>query len=193
MKRTMVLIASFAALITLTLPGLALSDTVVRVSSPATVSQGDTFTVDVDIAGVTDLFAYQLDLNFNPSILQATGTITEGSFFQSGGGFVPGTIDNTLGSITSNADTLLGPGPGLDGGGTLIEFQFLAVAGGTSKFDLADIFLLDSNLDNIDFTPTNGSVTVAGSGPVPAPESGTLLLLTSSICAIGLFTITKRV
>jgi general secretion pathway protein D len=168
-----------------------LGDTVVSVSSPATVSQGASFAVDVNIAGVTDLFAYQLDLNFNPSILQATGTITEGSFFQSGGGFVPGTIDNSLGSIASNANTLLGPGPGLDGGGTLIEFQFLAVAAGTSGLDLANIILLDSNLDNIDFTSTHGSVVVTGSGPTPTPEASTVLLLAVGMLALATVAVSK--
>jgi len=176
----------------MSLPELAFGDAVVSVSSPATVSQGATFAVDVDIAEVIDLFAYQLDLNFNPSILQATGTITEGGFFQSGGGFVPGTIDNTLGSITSNADTLLGPGPGIDGNGTLIEFQFLAVGAGTSVLDLANIILLDSTLSNIDFTSTNASVTVTGSGPVPTPEPSTLMLLASASGPLALFWILKK-
>jgi len=176
----------------MSLPGLAFGDAVVSVSSPATVSQGDTFAVDVDIAEVIDLFAYQLDLNFNPSILQATGTITEGSFFQSGGGFVPGTIDNTLGSITSSADTLLGPSPGIDGNGTLIEFQFLAVGAGTSVLDLANIILLDSTLSNIEFTTTNASVTVTGSGPVPTPEPSILMLLAGASGAVALFWILKK-
>src|SRR5271165_813903 len=78
--------------------------------SPAssTVSNGSTFSMDVNISDVTDLSAFQFDLSFDPSILQATGTITEGNFFLSGGGFVPGTIDNSLGTITFNANTLLG-------------------------------------------------------------------------------------
>jgi hypothetical protein len=184
MRKSILPIALVTACVALCLPGLAFGDAVVSVSSPATVSQGATFAVDVNIAGVTDLFGYQLDLGFNPSVLQATGTITEGSFFQSGGGFVPGTIDNTLGSITSNANTLLGPGPGIDGNGTLIEFQFLAVAAGTSGLDLANIILLDSNLDNIDFTSADGSVVVTGGGPTPTPESSSFLLLAVGIVAL---------
>jgi len=185
MKRTMVLVASLAALVVLTLPGLAFGDTVVSVSSPATVSQGDTFTVDVDIAGVTDLFAYQLDLGFNPSVLQATGTITEGNFFQSGGGFVPGTVDNLGGTIVSNADTLLGPAPGLDGVGQLIVFEFKAFAPGTSGLDLANIILLDSSFNEIGFTSAEGSVVVTGSGPTPTPEASTVVLLVVGILALA--------
>ena len=173
-------------------PAGAFADAVLSVSSPPSVSQGDTFTVDVNIFGVTGLAAFQFDLGFDPSILKATGTISEGSFFQSGGGFVPGTIDNTAGTITFNANTLLGPGPGLDGSGTLMEFQFLALGPGTSQLDLANIFLLDPDSNSINYLFANGSVEVTGSGPVPTPEPGTLLLLTSALGSLALLTVFKR-
>ena len=192
MKKALFLVAIAATLVTLGLPNRAFADAVLSVSSPATVAQGSTFDVEVDISGAADLYAYQLDLDFNPSVLQATGTITEGGFFQSGGGFVPGTVDNTAGTITFNADTLLGPGPGLSGGGQLIIFEFDALAAGASGLDLANITLLDSNLNNIDFTSTNGSVTVSGSGPVPTSEPSVLLFLASAFGTLGLFTVFRR-
>ena len=184
MRKSILLIALVTACVALCLPGLTFGDAVVSVSSPAAVSQGDTFAVDVNISGVTDLFGYQFDLNFNPSILQATGTITEGSFFQSGGGFVPGTVDNVGGTITSNADTLIGPILGLNGSGQLIVFEFMALAPGTSGLDLANVILLDSSFNEISFTSANGSVVVAGSGPTPTPEASTFLLLAAGILAL---------
>lgn len=192
MKKSLFLVAIAVALVALVLPSRAFADAVLSVSSPTTVAQGSTFDVEVNISGAADLLAYQLDLNFNPSVLQATGTITEGSFFQSGGGFVPGTVDNTAGTITFNADTLLGPGPGLTGGGQLIVFEFNALAAGTSGLDLANTILLDSNFNNINFTSTNGSVTVTGSGPVPTPEPSSFLLWAGAMGAIGLFGILKK-
>ena len=157
-----------------------------------TVSQGSTFDIEVDISGAVDLYAYQLDLAFNPTVLQATGTINEGSFFQSGGGFVPGIVDNTSGTITFNADTLLGPISGLTGGGQLIVFEFAALASGSSSLDLANITLLDSNFNNIDFTSTDGSVTVTGSGPVPTPEPRSFLFLSIGICSLLAVFLFKR-
>lgn len=188
--RLMGIFAGIALLLVLSRATFA--DAVLSVSSPTSVSQGGTFDVEVDISGAADLYAYQLDLDFNSSVLQATGTITEGSFFQSGGGFVPGTVDNTAGTIAFNADTLLGPGPGLSGGGQLIVFEFNALAAGTSGLDLANIILLDSGLNNINFTSTDGSVTVTGSGPVPTPEPSTLVLLASALGSLALLFIFKR-
>jgi general secretion pathway protein D len=185
MRKLILLVTFVAACVALSLPGTAFADTVLSVSSPATVSQGDTFTVDVDIAGVTDLFAYQLDLGFNPNVLQATGTITEGTFFQSGGGFVPGGVDNTAGAITFNANTLIGPISGLNGGGQLIVFEFMALAPGTSGLDLANIILLDSSLNEIAFTAADGSVVVTGGGPTPTPEASTFLLLGVGVLALA--------
>jgi len=192
MRKTFLLIASIAALIALALPNRAFGDSSLAVSS-ATVSQGSTFDVEVDISGAVDLYAYQLDLDFNPSVLQSTGVITEGTFFQSGGGFVPGTVDNKAGTITYNADSLLGPGPGMTGGGQLIVFEFSALAAGTSGLNLANITLLDSNLSDINFTSTDASVTVTGSGPVPTPEPGSLLLLASALGTVGLLALFKRI
>ena len=144
----------------------------------STVSVGDIFAVDVNISDVTDLAAFQFDLSFDPSIVQATGMITEGSFFQSGGGFLPGTIDNSLGTIVFNANTLLGPGPGVDGSGTLVVFDFTAIAAGTSalNIDPTTFILLDSSGGFIDATTANGSVTVQGTTGV-VPEPSALMLL----------------
>jgi hypothetical protein len=194
MKRMMILLGSVATLIALTLPSSALGDTA-TLSAPTlgSVSQGTLFAVDVSISNAVDLSAYQLDLIFNPAVVQATGAIVEGSFFQSGGGFIPGTVDNTLGQIIFNADTLLGPGSGLSGGGTLIEFFFTASAPGTSLLTIQNEILLDSTGAQITDSTQDGSVTVTGGGPVPTPESGSLLLLASALGTFGLFAISKRV
>jgi hypothetical protein len=49
---------------------VANASTVLSVSpSSLMVSSGSTFTVDVNISGVTDLYGYQFDLSFNPKVL----------------------------------------------------------------------------------------------------------------------------
>jgi hypothetical protein len=110
------------------------------------VSVGDNFALDIKVSDVTDLFSFQFDIGFSPSILSATA-ITEGAFLPSGGFtfFIPGTIDNVLGTISFTADTLLSAPPGVNGSGVLATLSFQALAAGTSAVDLSSIILLDSN------------------------------------------------
>jgi hypothetical protein len=146
---------------------------------------GDTFNVNVDVANINDLYAYQLDLTFDPTLLAAV-SVTEGPFLQSGGStfFIPGTIDNAGGSVTANADALIGATTGVSGSGTLLTFEFTALAPGTSALDIANPIFLDSGLNDItgNITFDNGSVTAV------TPEPGTYLVL----CAILLLLIALR-
>ena len=134
----------------------------------ADVLVGDVFTLPVSIADVSDLYAFQFDLSFDPSILQLL-SISEGSFLPTVGStfFIPGAIDNTAGTATSNADTLVGDIPGASGDGDLVDFMFQAINPGTSPVALSNGILLDSTFNFIPFTTLDGSVTVA---PSPAPE-----------------------
>src|SRR5208337_3823422 len=141
----------------------------------SSVSLGSNVTLDINIANVTDLYAFQFDIGFGPSVLQAMGVL-EGPFLATGGNtsFFPGFIDNGAGNITFIANTLLGPGPGVNGSGTLVILQFLASGVGISTIDISNLILLDSNLNQIDATTESGSVTVTGA-PIPEP-SGILMI-----------------
>ena len=124
----------FAALM-LASDAFADSTTLNAVANQATVSSGASLSVNVNISNVADLYDYQLDITFNPNVVSAIG-VTEGAFLQSGGltFFIPGTIDNSAGSITLNAGTLLSAISGVTGGGTLVVFDFTALSPGTSTF-----------------------------------------------------------
>jgi general secretion pathway protein D len=78
------------------------------VNAPSSVAVGDIFTVNADIASITDLYAFQFDLSFDPAVLAATSS-TEGPFLPSGGAtfFIPGAIDNLNGMVTATVDTLI--------------------------------------------------------------------------------------
>jgi len=189
MKTKRILIASiFAAAAALFLCGGSRADDVtVSVDSPAVVSQGDSFAVDVDIANATDVYDFQLDLDFDPSVLQATD-VSEGAFLTTDGStfFFPGFIDNSAGNITFNADTLIGAISGADGSGTLLQVDFQALATGTSSLDLDNLILQDSLGDALDASTTHASVTVTSSRPIPAPEpnSRALLAIGTAACLI---------
>jgi hypothetical protein len=133
---------------------------------------GGAFTVLVDISGVTDLYAYQLDLTYSPAVLAAQ-SVTEDVFLAQGGAtfFVAGTIDNVDGAVSNTADTLETAISGVSGDGTLLDFDFQAVGLGASDIGLANVELLDSNLNDIAFTTQDSGVSVT-----PEPSAATLLL-----------------
>jgi adhesin HecA-like repeat protein len=168
-----------AAVVLFAFAGCAFADggAVVSVEpTSSTISTGGTATVDVDISGVSDLYAYQFDILFGALAVSATSE-TEGGFLATGGTtfFIPGTIDNIGGGISSTANTLIGAISGVDGSGTLIVLEFTGFAPGTASIDLENVILLDSNFNPIDFTTQDATLTVQG-GVTPAPEPSAWVL-----------------
>ena len=108
---------------------------------------------------------------------------TEGPFLPSGGAtfFIPGTIDNTGGTVAFTADTLLTAISGVTGDGTLASFSFEAIGDGTSDLTLSNVQLLDSNLNPIDVDLSGGSVDVGETSTAPEPSS--FLLSAAAILA----------
>lgn len=53
--------------------------------------------------------------------------------------FLPGTIDNATGTITFNADTIFGTGPGVNGNGTLGILTLTGLSTGISNIELANV------------------------------------------------------
>jgi adhesin HecA-like repeat protein len=147
---------------------------ILSIEPPSLVVQlGKSFTLDVRISGVADLFAFQFDLAFNPLILTAE-SVDEGPFLPSGGttAFIAGTVDNMAGTITGTADTLIGAVPGVDGSGVLASVDFEALSVGTSPITLSDVIMLDSGLNDIPVSIVGGGVTVAA---IPEPSAWLLL------------------
>jgi general secretion pathway protein D len=145
--------------------------------SETTQTVGSTFDVSLRITEVSDLYAYQFDLGFDPTILSAVD-VFEGPFLGSGGAtfFIPGTIDNGTGVISFTANTLVAPIPGVSGNGELVRIRFNAAAPGESALTIFNSLLLDSGLSPIDHSAISGKVT-ATSAPVPEPSSVVLLCL----------------
>src|ERR1700722_2203091 len=78
---------------------------------------------------------------------------------------------------TRRADTLVGPGPGANGSGTLAIINFSALMSGNSAINLSNVFLLNASGGNISFSLSNGNVIVGNISAVPEPESLSLLLI----------------
>lgn len=138
--------------------------------STTTTTPGSEFSVDLLAVDVTDLYAYQFSLGFNPNVVSVV-SVTEGPTLGSVGTtfFIPGAADNSGGSLGLTADTLIGPIGGFSGTGSLATVTFLALAGGSSALALGDVLLLDSQFNSIDSTVESATVTVTSPVPEPPP------------------------
>ncbi len=152
--------------------------------SPAVVQVGDTFTLDVLVAQAADLYAFQFDFAFDPTLVQAD-TVLEGDFLSASGRatfFFPGAIDNIAGTVSFTANTLIGPGPSVTGDGTVVHLSFHALAPGQSDLSFGNVVLLDSSLSDIATTPMDGAVNVTS---VPEPASVALFGIGLAVLTVG--------
>jgi general secretion pathway protein D len=119
------------------------------------------------------LFAFQFDIEFNPAVLRAS-YVQEGALFRGRGvSFSRGVIDNMAGTITFIGDAISGPGPGVSGDGTLAEIIYHPAAAGSSRLELSNVVLLNSELRDVSAAISGGAVIVR---PVPEPITGVLVL-----------------
>jgi general secretion pathway protein D len=174
----MTLVRGVTAVLCAAALGLAQAAPILSVNAGA-ATQGSPFTVYISISNANDLFAFQLDLGFDPTLLSAT-SVSEGPFLQTAGAtfLAPGLIDNTNGTITGIADALVGFVPGATGSGVLLAIDFDALAAGTSALTITNPLFLDSTLVDITtgMSVNGGAVTVAPRSTVPEPASLSLAL-----------------
>ncbi|MBV8706031.1 MAG: hypothetical protein JO028_02490, partial [Acidobacteriaceae bacterium] len=138
---------------------------ILSIEPAAAVVPAGPFSVDINIANVTDLFAFQFDLTFTPGILAASGS-AEGPFLATSGAgttFFSGRISS--GTIRSIGGTLLGPTFGASGSGKLATVDLVGIGQGITEVTFSNVLLLNSSLQGIATTTTPSVVTVI---PEPA-------------------------
>ena len=165
--------------------GQAAADAVLSLhasNNPAVL--GSTVELDVAIADVTDLYAYQFSLSFDPTLLRATGA-NIGSFLGAVSFGDAGTIDNTLGKISFTFATLLGVRPGVSGGGQLAHYSFNVIGVGNGALNFSDVLLLDPNLNELPATLQPMSLQTLA---VPEPEAYLML----GVGLVGLAALRRR-
>jgi len=153
--------------------------TLVAQPDPAVV--GTTLSLDVLISGISDLYAYQFSLNFNPAILQVTG-VSEGAFLGTAGNTFAdaGVIDNAAGQISFLNNTLIGNVAGANGSGVLARINFSVSSVGSSTLSFADALFLNSNLGDIT-VQLNGRTLDAVAA---VPEPSTYLMLAAGLAGL---------
>jgi len=154
--------------------------------SQTVAAAGDSFTINVSIADVSNLLGYQFTIYYNSTVMNRT-QVAEGSFLKSGGQtyFSPSFIDqynSTHGAVAISCTLLnvTGNVSGASGSGVLVtlEFKSLAAADSTS-LHLADVGLVglaDSSPSLIPHEDSDGTVTVV-------PEFTSLIAFLALIAA----------
>jgi len=122
---------------------------------------GANFVVDIKIADVVDLYALELRLGWNSTVLNVTEW-QEGDFLSQGGvrNTFPGCkVYNDMGYLLFS-NVLLGVGTGTDGSGTLVSIKFIVKSVGESTLDLYGVGMANSFIKPItDFLVEDGSFT----------------------------------
>jgi len=99
---------------------------------------GESFTIDIQIADVVNLYGWQVNMSFNPSVVEVVN-ITEGEFLkdQPEGTSGDSRIENEKGWATFSWLTI-GKQPGVYGDGQLATVEFLILTEGESVFNMTN-------------------------------------------------------
>jgi len=170
-----------AVLAVVAMTAMPASASTVSITGPSTVVPGSSLQLDVTAADFPDLYAYQFDITFDPAAFAVT-SVTEGSFLPAVGAtfFDPGQSDNAAGTVTFVLDTLIGPGSGASGSGSLAQLTFTALPtfSGSAYFSVSNLTALDSALNTLD-------VSVQGVTVSAVPEPSALLLSLAGLGVVG--------
>lgn len=159
--------------------------TLTTVATPNPANIGETVVLDIRLADVTDLYAYQFSLSFDPGVLQASSTALGDIFSGNTTVGSSGDIDNTTGVISFMSDSLIGSIPGVSGGGSLGTITFQAVGSGSAALAFSDVSLLDTSINPIATTVDAGTIAV-----LAVPEPSTYLML--GVGLVGVAALRRR-
>jgi hypothetical protein len=163
-------------------PALA-ADTVVQLTpATQTIAVGQTTTVTLQVQNVTDLYGYQVEIAFDPAVVEVidadpakTGVQAAlGSFLKPDFVF-RNEANNTLGTFVC-AVSQLAPSTAVSGSGTLLTLSFRGKADGVSSVRFTSLMLANMDGEVISTSQQNAQIE-ASSGVTPPPETGTLLTL----------------
>ena len=142
---------------------------IVQVESAAGIEVDDEVVIAIQLLDITDMYGIEIELSFNPNILQVQddkpGTV--GTQIQPGdlpnperGFVVQNAADNQAGTI-AYAFSLLAPSPTAFGSGALARIRFKVVAPGTSPVAIQRVVIVAKDSCCLQLTTQDGSVAAA--------------------------------
>jgi hypothetical protein len=158
----------------------------------STIGIGKNFTVTLHVANVTNLWSWKVAIKWDPTVLNLTGSPTEGPFLKSAGSTLFLVASWNASMIPEMSDTLL-VAKSVNGSGDLATMSF-KVLGPTSSSSIAIInatMLTPSPHQQIQFTSTGVTLLVGGIYvPVNklellAPYIGLAILLAVAFTTVG--------
>jgi len=141
---------------------------------------GSVFTVHVNVSDVTDLYAYGVNVTWNPTILTFSRIVAYGDFLdRTGSPYGTSRIEPTKANVSNSAsiaETILGEYPGITGKGRLFSVEFKVKGYGTCDWSISVIgnmptMLLSSAGAGITFTPVKGTFDNRIPGDITGPEN----------------------
>jgi hypothetical protein len=148
-------------------PAVAQNGTVIR-AEPATIplNVGDTATVQIWIENVTDLYAVDLQISFDPEVIEIqdadpneAGIQIEPGDFLAAEFLVENEADNVTGDIFYVV-TQRAPTPPVSGAGVLLSISFRAIGLGNSALTFVQNQLVSAAGEFIPVTPQAGQIEV---------------------------------
>jgi LysM repeat protein len=176
---SVVLLVSMIAGLFAVSPAVAQGGAIVRVAPPTQqIGVGQNAMVEIRIDNVSGLAAADVELRFNPGVLQVQDADPSRDGIQISQGNFPSpdfvamnTADNTTG-IIRYALTQLPPHQPASGGGLMASITFRAVNAGNSDVAFNVVNLANAQGQPITASPQGGTVVVGGGGgPTPPPPT----------------------
>lgn len=154
----------------------------------STVYKGDSFTININIDNVVDLFSYETKLGFNRTVLEPVA-VEEGPFIKDQTSSPIGTffLQMIEDDFVYVACVSLGNYSGVSGSGTLFNVTFNAIGAGTSDLQIYDSILLDSSVTEMSHATADGTVLAVILGDVNGDGIVNVLDLTIVSMAYGMF------
>lgn len=149
-----------------------------------TLTTGENGLITIAIEQASELFGYELQLKFDPAVVQVIDAIPEqpgvqiqpaGFMDESRGFAVINRVDNGSGTL-EYAMTLLAPAEPISGSGPLLELGVLAIAPGNSPITLSVVLASRDGLA-LPVETMDGSLSVTGSQPPGGTSPGTAVVM----------------